>query len=311
MSPNLSNCFGFIGSWLLGGLLCLTVSVQAQPPSDGPIGRFLTDSIEIGRPFRYSLSWRHPANQNVLFPDTARHFRPFVVTQLAVFPTKTSSTGSLDSAVYTLLSFEATPMQGVQVPLQVISPTDTVTLQTLPDSVWLRSLLPTTTDSVRSLSLTPEVALMPVRRQFNYPVLFTVMLILATITGAVYILFGSIIRQQYTVFLLYVRYREFARNHYALIQKLDNETAADTANMAVIGWKLYLEQLEHEPFVALTTSEITERLKDQRLAEALRETDAVIYSGIFSEQLPTALYLLRDIAHQAYRRRIVQLSRNT
>ncbi len=309
MSPNLSSYFGYAGRWLLGGLVWLAGTAQAQPRTDQPIGRFLTDSVEIGRPFQYSLSWRHRQDQNVLFPDTARHFRPFNVIQLTLFPTRTSSAGSLDSAVYTLLSFEAAPVQTLQLPVRLISPTDTMTLQTIADTVRLQSRLPKTNSPIRSLSLTPETTLMPVRRQFNYPILLTVLLILATVAGAIYILFGTELRQRYREFLLYERHQRFVRTYQKLIQQLDVDQAADTANAAVIGWKLYLEQLEREPFLALTTSEIAERLHDQRLTDALRETDAVIYSGTFSEQLPTALHLLRDTATKAYRRRLVGLRR--
>ena len=42
-------------------LLISTPSFAQNPaPSTLPVGQFLADSIEIGRPFRYALSFRHP-----------------------------------------------------------------------------------------------------------------------------------------------------------------------------------------------------------------------------------------------------------
>ncbi|GAA4448407.1 hypothetical protein GCM10023189_06190 [Nibrella saemangeumensis] len=266
-----------------------------------PVGYFLTDSFEVGRPFRYSLSVRHPAHQEVVFPDTARQFAPFVVRELNVYPTRTDSTGSLDSAVYTLISFGTASAYLLRMPVYLVNATDCTALWASVDTVFLRSALQTSRLDTLQLATTTTIA--PVKQQLNYPYLLTALLITALVAGIIYSIFGKSIERHWALYLLYQRHMRFLKEYNRLIRGMDPDTAADTANRMVVLWKIYLQKLKNKSFTSLTTREIVEQIADDRLADALKEVDRMVYGGTFSPQSQAALRVLRDVATQAYYRR--------
>lgn len=298
---NLFRCI-FLGFWLLA------ISGWAQSPL--PIrGYFLTDSVEIGRPFRYSLTYRHSPRIDVLFPDTAAHFLPYRVQKVDVYATQTTGTGtsavSRDSAVYTLVSFETDSMQLLRVPIRIINEVDCTALWSKTDTVFLRSklaLLRSDSTHQEPLTLAAETTLAPLQQQFNYSALIKGVLFISVLAALLYGLFGRIIRRQWRLYQLNRRHIRFLRNYNQLSQRLNSFTASETANQAVILWKTYLERLDRQPYVALTTPELAERINDKRVTDALRETDRMIYGGTFSPQSQTALWTLRDVATQIYHR---------
>ena len=283
----------------------------AQPK---PVGRFLTDSIDIGRPFQYALTYRHPPTTDLLFPDTASQFAPYRVEKVALFTTRTTGTGfdavSVDSAVYTLLSFETDSVQLLRVPVRLINATDCTALFTETDTVFLRAQVKpadaglTTT---ASLTLATETTLAPLQQQFNYPVLGLFAAGLALIASLLYGLFGRIIRRQWRLYQLNRRHRQFLREFNRFSRSINADSAADTANQAVISWKTYLETIEQRPYSSLTTSEIAERVDDKRVTTALREADRMIYGGAFSAQSAASLRVLSDVATQRYHHRRANL----
>ncbi len=289
--------------------LCGVIPLYGQAPaSSAPIGRFLTDSIDVGRPFRYSLTYDHAPTVDVLFPDTARQFSPFRVQQVAVFPTLTSGSGSRavsrDSAVYTLVSFETHPTQVLQTSVRLINERDCTRVLSTLDTVWLRSrLAPAGSNKPTSFTLATNTALVPLRQQFNYPVLGVVLVGVSLLGVLVYVLFGRAGQRQWRLYRLRVEHVRFLREYNRLSRGLSPETAAETANQAVVVWKAYLEKLERQPYASLTTPEIAERTGDNRVADALREADRMIYGGTFSARSPEALRILADVATQTYHRR--------
>ena len=288
-----------------------------SPPQPALQGRFMTDSIEIGRPFQYALTYWHSPRIDVLFPDTATSFRPYRVQKITVFPTQTTGTGasavSRDSAVYTLVSFDTDTVQVLRVPLRSLNSTDCTAHWTPTDTVFLQSKLSSTRLSQtrsRPLRLATETKLAPLSQQFNYPALATGLLLLSASAALLYGLFGRAIRRQWQLHLLDRRHLRFLRNYNQLGRRIDSFTATETANEAVVMWKMYLEQLERRTYQSLTTPELAERIDDKRLTDALREADRMIYGGAFSPQSQAALYVLRDVATQAYHRSRTRLQRS-
>ncbi len=271
-------------------------------------GSFLTDSIEVGRPFQYALTFDHAPTVDVLFPDTIRQFSPFLVQRVAIFTTRTTGTGqravSRDSAVYTLVSFQIEATQVLRVPVQQIRDTDTTTLMTQPDTVILRSVLGRALPGNSHTGLlATETDVMPLQQQFNYPLL-GVSLLLAGIVGfLMYGLFRRPIQRFLSLYRLNRRHIRFQREYNRLSRNLTVDTAPDYTNQAVVLWKTYLEKLEKRPYVSLTTSEIAERLADDRVADALREADRMIYGSGYSDESQPALHVLSDVATHAYHQR--------
>lgn len=300
-------------------LLCLwaALSYAQSLPQPLPEGRFLTDSIEIGRPFRYAVTYHHSPAVDVLFPDTARHFAPFRVQRVDVFATKTVDTGqkavSRDSAVYTLVSFETDSMQFLRVPVQLLNPTDCTALMTPVDTVFLRSKLAVfnvfrqNLSGPHSLTLATETKLAPLQQQLNYPVLMIGILATAALIGLFYGLFGRTIRRQWRLFQLNRRHIRFLRDYNRLSRGINAETATEMANQAVVMWKTYLEQLDNQPYASLTTPELAERMNNDRVTSALREADQMIYGGVFSAQSQSALRDLSTVATQIYHRQRIRL----
>lgn len=301
---------------LFSGLLLCLLAILSNAQSL-PVGRFLTDSIEIGRPFQYALTYRHPPNVDVLFPDTTQSFVPYRVQQVAVFATKTvgfdQKAVSRDSAVYTLVSFETDSIQLLQVPVQLLNATDCTALMTPVDTVFLRSklasvnLMTANQSGPQSLTLATETKLAPLQQQLNYPVLAIGVLITCILIGLFYGLFGRGIRRQWRIFQLNRRHIRFLRDYNRLIRGINAETATEMANQAVVMWKTYLEQLDNQPYASLTTPELAERMNDDRVTNALREADQMIYGGVFSTHSQSALRDLGDIATQIYHRQRVGL----
>ena len=297
---------------LVGTITLLASSLWAQlisPPS--PLrGHFLSDTIEIGRPFRYALTYDHAPTIDVLFPDTARSFAPYLVKEVTVFTTRTTGVGpkaiSRDSAVYTLTSFKTDSVQLLQVPIRLINPADCTVLLTNVDTVFLRSKLPIRSPELtglRSFSLARETTVTSLRQQFNYPVLGVVIFALVGISLLAYGLFGRVIRRQWRLYQLNRQHVRFLRDYKRLIEGINADSATDTANQAIIAWKIYLEKLERKPYASLTTSEIADRMSDERVTKALREADQMIYGGGFSAQSQPALRVLSEVATQTYTRR--------
>lgn len=288
----------------------LTLPGWAQPTAQSAIrGHFLTDSVELGRPFRYSLAYRHSPWVDVLFPDTAMNFLPYRVQKVDVYATQTTGTGataiSRDSAVYTLVSFETDSIQLLRVPIRIINDVDCTAVWSQTDTVFLRSKLASLRrDSTQSgtPTLATETKLAPLQQQFNYTALIKGLLLISVLAALLYGLFGRIIRRQWRLYQLNRRHIRFLRSYNQLSQRLNSFTASETANQAVILWKTYLEQLDRQPYVALTTPELAERVNDKRVTDALRETDRMIYGGTFSPQSQSALWTLRDVATQIYHR---------
>lgn len=277
-------------------------------------GYFLTDSIDVGRPFQYALTYRHPPTVDVLFPDTAHHFIPYQVQNVAIFATETVGAGpdavSRDSAVYTLVSFETDSVQLLQVPIRLLNATDCTTLLTPTDTVFLRSLLTSVSSGSagpQAFTLATTTTLAPLQQQFNYPVLAVGVLAVGVLAGLLYGLFGRFLQRQWRLYQLNRRHIRFLRQYDRLSRDINARTAAETANQAVILWKTYLEKLDRQPYASLTTPELAERMNDERITNALRETDRMMYGGAFSPQSQSALQVLGDVATQTYQRCRAQL----
>lgn len=303
-------CFVFVNiaevrSWSVrNGVLVLLLFCSINGPlrAQRPQGVFLSDSIDLGKPFQYALSIRHRSGVDVFFPDTAKNFSPFVVRDISVYPTRTNAAGSLDSAVYTLVSFETQSAQTLSVPILLARSTgDCTALRTIADTVFLRERILTSRPD--TLRLATETRVRTLRQQMNYPLLFVIVAGVALLTGIVYLLFGKFIVVQYRLFRLYQRQREFERSYARLIRNLTPENASERAGKAVFIWKQHLEWLEKKPFTTMTTREVADSIKDPRLADALREADGIVYGGIFSEQTQAPLRVLCDMTVHSYHQR--------
>jgi hypothetical protein len=277
----------------------LTASAQR------PNGYFLTDSIEIGKPFKYALSFRHLPRVEVFFPDTSADFRPFEVIEQDYFPTETSPAGSLDSAVYTLVSFDLKKIQSLSVPVWVINGRDCTAVYSGRDSIRLKELIRGQLSD--TLRLKADTLIVPLRNQTNFPFILLITLLILLIGTGIYLLFGEALTRQWELYQMFLRNREFRRSFSRLTRDINGAKGIENAEKVVVLWKVYLQRLERKPYATYTTKEIIDSLPDEQLADALKSIDGVIYGGVSSRNTADSLNILRDIADQSYRQKRIEL----
>jgi hypothetical protein len=319
MYPNLYNCLESenrsiiksgtkqIKFWVVLVLNCLLII--GPPTVDNcsaqktlPKGKFQSDSIEVGRPFNYALSYHHAPSAEVFFPDTTYNFYPFEMIERKFYPTSTNNNISIDSVTYTLVTFDISKVQKLSLPIYLLTKRDCTAVFSLPDSVFLKEMIKTSTDS---LSLKTDTKLLPLSQQLNYPQILTYFLGILGVVGIIYAFFGKFIRKQYRLFLFGRKHKDFVSNY----KRLTRSTLDDkTIGKSLVLWKNHLEWLEKRPYSSFTSKEIITRLPNERLEEALREVDSAIYGGILSTQMPVAMNVLLDKAIELYKKRKAELA---
>jgi hypothetical protein len=288
----------FIVVLIVNYLLIIDSSAQKSLPQ----GKFLIDSIEVGRPFNYALSYHHAPSAEVFFPDTTYNFYPFELVKRNFSPTSTNNNISVDSVVYTLVTFDIGKTQKLNLPIYLLTKRDCTAVFSLPDSVFLKEMIKTSTDS---LSLKTDTKLLPLNQQLNYPQILTYLLGILGVIGLIYAFFGKFIRKQYRLFLFGRKHKDFVSNY----KRLTRSTLDDkTIGKSLVLWKNHLEWLEKRPYSSYTSKEIIIRLPNERLEEALREVDSAIYGGILSTQMPVAMNVLLDKAIELYKKRKAELA---
>ncbi|NJL15306.1 MAG: hypothetical protein HC913_21425 [Microscillaceae bacterium] len=160
----------------LGGLFWLLIgqAVAQMPIRPGldlealsPQGFFLQSRLPLGGRVVYSLSLRHPAEVQVLFPDTNYAFSPFVLVRKAYFPTRTDARGSLDSATYELTCFEIDSVFSLSLPVFILQNGDSIPVFPSPDTLRLQEVVPRQNLARQSFRVALRPSPLPL--YFNYP----------------------------------------------------------------------------------------------------------------------------------------------
>jgi len=289
-------------------LLIITQKIIAQIPSwTPPKGKFLSDSVKVGLSVKYALSYRHKATADVFFPDSAYNFTPFEMIDREYFNTVTDQNGSLDSVVYTLISFEVTPVQELSLPVYVRAKRDCTRVFAPMDYVILSSIIKSNVN-IDTLSLKKDTRLILIAQQVNFPLIFLIIIGLLLIVGMVFWFFGKPIRRQVRLFNFKRRYDDFRKLFQRLSRGTDDaKKRLENIEKAVVLWKKYIERIENKPFTTFTTKEILDNLKDNRLPDALREIDATVYGGVYSNEIIASLQVLQGLAEGLYRERRIEM----
>jgi len=282
---------------------------NAQIPSwTPPKGKFLSDSVKVGLPVKYAISYRHKATVDVFFPDSSYNFAPFELIKREYFDTVTDENGSLDSVIYTLISFEVTPLQELSLPVYVRAKRDCTRVFAPMDYVILNSIINPNV-SIDTLSLKKDTRLVLIKQQANFPLIFLIIIGLLALSGVIFWFFGKSIKRQIRLFNFRRRYDDFQKLFQRFSRTTDDaKKRLENIEKAVVLWKKYIERLENKPFTTFTTKEILDNLKDSRLSDALREIDATVYGGVYSNKTIASLQVLQELASGLYRERRQELS---
>lgn len=264
----------------------------------------MTDSIKIGKPVQYALSFRHKPDLEVFFPNTHYDFHPFEIINREFFTTQTDSRGSLDSVIYTLISFDVSPIQKLNLPVYVLHRRDCTAVYGKPDSVFLKTLIRSVPDT---LSMQTNTRIIPLTQQTNYPLILLWIVGLLIVSVIIYWFFGQAIELQLKLFQLRRRHADFNRTYQRLGRSISKLSGVANVEKALILWKKYIERLSRKPYSSFTTKEILLSIPDNELAEALREIDMTIYGGGFSPKVLASLATLQNVANKFYRQRRRQI----
>jgi len=294
--PDIKKIF-YVFCFFLTGFFLAEQPVMAQ--KNLPEGKFLSDSIEVGKPFFYSLSYLHAPKSEVFFPDTTYNFFPFEIISKKNFTSKTDKNGSLDSSVYQLVSFNVSLGQSLRIPVFVFNGKDCTAYYTTTDTIFLRK------DNFQGItdttSLKSEVGLLPLSHEFNFSIFLGVLALTIGVAGSVYWLFGSDIYKQWQLIKLQRRHLEYNRSFNRLLRNAKDREDIKDAEKAIIVWKNYLERLEKKPFATYTTREIMDNMPDDGLAIALKNMDGIIYGQVKSKDMDKSLEVLKAGALRLYR----------
>lgn len=290
-------CLYVCGILLSGG----GAYAQALKPS----GHFLQDTIKIGEPIQYTLTFRYPSELEVIFPGEDHTFLPFEYTDRTFIPTHSDSTTSVDSVVYTLMTFELDSLQTLALPVYVIGAdregkVDSTAIYADVDSVHLHQLI---TQMPDSLDLKENKAYLDIPLQFNYPYFLVGLGILAAIVLIVYLVFGEKIRKQWQLRRLHKDHKHFREQFSQSMARLQQSPDKHLSEEALVVWKRYMERLEQAPYTKMTTKEIIKLPTEQALLDDLKAIDRSIYGHHLNGELIGHFAHLEQHTHQRYEQR--------
>lgn len=281
--------------------LCVFLSGALSAQEIKPKGRFLDDSIRIGEEVRYSLSIRYRSDFELLFPDSTYDYSPFEYVSRRSYPTGTDSLYSLDSAVYTLTSFEVDLVQSLQLPVFVLNNGDSLAVLSKPDSVLFAEMIPEIPDSV---ALKSDTRYQQVTYGFNWLNFYQWFIPLVILLSMLVASFWHPISTRLRRSRVRRRHEQFLAKMQKQVAELEQEQSVSLSEESLLVWKTYLERLEQLPYTKLTTKELSAQLNQAELSEALRLIDRRIYGGLEDAALPAQFRQLTDFAVKRYQETI-------
>jgi hypothetical protein len=263
-------------------------------------GKFQEDSAIIGQPIHYSLYVKHPKDQEVFFPKANQNFGSFETVKREFFATKTTASGSLDSAVYTLRLFNLAPVQKLQIPIYLQQEPDCTLIYPVVDSIYLKRLLPHP-EQIDLDSLYQSIPIQPVSPKTDLKNVVAAGISLLILAGLIYWIFGKAITKLFKRYLLWRRHREFRRTFQRFARQVAG-TPVGLSNLekAFSAWKKYLEALTQLPFTTFTSKEMLDNLADETMEKVLNEMDSAIYGGNFSTNTVESVQYLDSLAANLY-----------
>ncbi|MCH8318810.1 MAG: hypothetical protein IIA88_10020 [Bacteroidetes bacterium] len=292
---------------ILSILLIFIIPFSSNSQDYRPKGKFLKDSIKIGEPVHFSLSYTHPRDMELIFPDSNYNFSPFeFIAKQYVSLTKTDSAASKDSVVYTLISFEIDKIQYLTLPVFLFQDNrdDTIRIFSNIDSVFLKELIKVLPDTV---VLKENTNFQAVDLWFNYPRLMIGIGIFLVIAIVIWLIFGKQVRRKYRMYKLKKNYRKFVENFNQIRSNILSGDSEKNIEKLIILWKHYLSKLEHQHYSTFTTKELLEIFKDEALNQALMDFDKAIYGDKLPDTIENPLYILQDFVEDRYTRRVQQI----
>lgn len=258
-------------------------------------------SVKVGEYIDYELVVKYPENMELRFADSSYNYAPFEFIKKRYFPTVTKDNISTDSAIYQLATYQTDSIQSLALPIYVLTNGDTTLIYTNTDSVIIKPLIVTLSDTVKLISNTNYNA---VERLINYPYIIIGVGILVVLALVLYLIFGERIRKAYYLSRLKRNHERFATQFEKYLQNiLDSKQTEKGLGI----WKSYLENLQDIPYTTYTSKEIEEKIHDKDLTLSLKHLDRAIYGNMIDESIKPALSFLFQYAQKAYQLKIEEV----
>ena len=260
-----------------------------------PVGYFVQDSTGIGLPIYYSLSFKHPANLEVIFPGKEYFGNPFPFEfyESKYYPTKTTSGGSIDSVVYKLATFEIKKVQKIALPIFILTRKDCVKIFPATDSIFLKELVK---GDVKKLKTKENIAPQPMKEVFNYPYLIAIIAGVIVLLLIGWIALGKRIRRSLSLYQFQSRHTRFLREFNRLSNRFRSRNSIHDIEKALTIWKKHLELIEDKPFSTYTSKEIGQLVPNNELVQSLKLIDRVIYGKSINDKTSEALEVLKEFS---------------
>lgn len=259
-----------------------------------PVGVFIQDSISIGLPVYYILTYQHSPETQLIFPDSAYNYAPFEFVRKTFFETRTQNNISVDSVVYTLQTFEINKVQQLALPVLIHFNKDSlISLFAKPDSIYLKELIK---GNPQNESLKSQSNYQPIESQFNYPYWIAGFLFFLLLIFIIWGLLGKQIRRAIRLFRFRTRHAIFLNDFARLTNRITSRQSIDDIEKAIALWKKHLEQIENKPFSSYTSKEIIQAVPDKDLSDSLKSIDRAIYGKEISQEIGNALTILKNFS---------------
>lgn len=267
-------------------------------------GRFLQENIKIGEPVKYYLKAKYPASVEVLFPGEDYTFTPFEFVGKEYYPSAYDSLFVIDSAVYTLTSFEIDPVQVLSLPVFLINSSDSTVIEPQADSLIFVEVAPEATDTT---SLVTDFDYTQVPLQFNYPYLLIGVGVVIFALILVVIIFGKSFIKHLRIRKIKKNYLKFSERYDELVRLVQKNNQKEQLEASIVFWKKYLEKLDKKPYSKLTTKELIAVSGDERLRSDLVEIDRNLYSRNQSDDVINRLKSIKSIAEEYLEKKIASI----
>lgn len=290
------------------GLCCLWYpGLMAQELK--PKGYFNSDTLKVGEPITYTLTFRYPKNLEVVFPGEENQYTPFEYLDRTFAPTHSDSLYSYDSVDYQLTTFELDSIQSLALPVYVVNTNqqgiaDSTAIYADIDSVYLDRLIRQMPDSV---DLKENTAFRDVALEFNYPYLLVAIAALVLLVVLVYVIFGKQIRKRWQLYRLKKHQKKFQEQFGKALDALRRSPNKRRSETTLIVWKQYMERLDRLPYTKLTTKEIVSSPAGEPLQHDLRAIDRGIYGKYANGELIRHFEHLEQHTNNRFKQKIEEI----
>lgn len=268
----------------------VSTSLVAQKPRAG----FFADSVLVGKEIKLYVSFHHSSKSDIVFPDSTFDFSPFKYISTEYFETQTINGKSLDSVIYTLVSYELKPVLAIQPFIKNLNSGEKI----FADSA--KVILSSQITEANLLNPAPEKTMefFTVKKELNIPKLTYYIMGLLLLGFVVIYFFGDWFGKRFKVWKLDQQHRRFIGEFRKMAQ---SPKESQNIQKAVTAWKTYIEHLNADPISTMSTSEIGVLYENERLESALKMFDSAIFGGVISDQIPFAYHILQDFSIKKYR----------